>query len=147
MLNTLSWRGGRRPWPLPDLGQLNRDKASEGIGVGGIVANRQRGIVERRVAIEEILHGEAEREITPWTHLRVRLEANLQVRRGPAVDVGPVRIMALADMVGLDTLLAVMQVFYEGFDDSKYRPAPLLKEMVGAGYLGRKSGRGFYTYA
>lgn len=59
----------------------------------------------------------------------------------------PIGPLALADMVGLDTLLAVMQVFYEGFDDSKYRPAPLLKEMVGAGYLGRKSGRGFYTYA
>lgn len=58
----------------------------------------------------------------------------------------PIGPLALADMVGLDTLLAVMQVFYEGFDDSKYRPAPLLKEMVGAGYLGRKSGRGFYTY-
>jgi 3-hydroxybutyryl-CoA dehydrogenase len=55
----------------------------------------------------------------------------------------PIGPLALADMVGLDTLLAVMQVFYEGFDDSKYRPAPLLKEMVGAGYLGRKSGRGF----
>jgi len=59
----------------------------------------------------------------------------------------PIGPLALADMVGLDTLLAVMQVFYEGVDDSKYRPAPLLKEMVGAGYLGRKSGRGFYTYS
>lgn len=59
----------------------------------------------------------------------------------------PIGPLALADMVGLDTLLAVMQVFYEGFDDSKYRPAPLLKEMVGAGYLGRKSGRGFYSYS
>jgi 3-hydroxybutyryl-CoA dehydrogenase len=59
----------------------------------------------------------------------------------------PIGPLALADMIGLDTLLAVMQVFYEGFDDSKYRPAPLLKEMVGAGYLGRKSGRGFYIYA
>jgi 3-hydroxybutyryl-CoA dehydrogenase len=59
----------------------------------------------------------------------------------------PIGPLALADMVGLDTLLAVMQVFYEGFGDSKYRPAPLLKEMVGAGYLGRKSGRGFYRYS
>ena len=58
----------------------------------------------------------------------------------------PIGPLALADMVGLDTLLAVMEVFYEGFNDSKYRPAPLLKEMVDAGYLGRKSGRGFYTY-
>ena len=58
----------------------------------------------------------------------------------------PIGPLALADMVGLDTLLAVMQVFYEGFNDPKYRPAPLLKEMVAAGRLGRKSNRGFYVY-
>lgn len=59
----------------------------------------------------------------------------------------PIGPLALADMIGLDTLLAVLEVFYDGFKDSKYRPAPLLKEMVDAGRLGRKSGRGFYTYA
>ena len=59
----------------------------------------------------------------------------------------PIGPLALADMIGLDTLLAIMQVFCEGFDDPKYRAAPLLKEMVAAGYLGRKSGRGFYVYA
>jgi len=58
----------------------------------------------------------------------------------------PIGPLALADLVGLDTLLAIMQVFYEGFNDSKYRPAPLLKEMVAAGRLGRKSHRGFYNY-
>lgn len=58
----------------------------------------------------------------------------------------PIGPLALADLIGLDTLLSVMQVFYEGFNDSKYRPAPLLKEMVAAGYLGRKSGKGFYGY-
>jgi 3-hydroxybutyryl-CoA dehydrogenase len=58
----------------------------------------------------------------------------------------PIGPLALADLVGLDTMLAVMEVFYEGFGDPKYRPAPLLKEMVAAGYLGRKSGRGFYQY-
>ena len=58
----------------------------------------------------------------------------------------PIGPLALADMIGLDTMLAVMNVFYEGFNDSKYRPAPLLKEMVAAGYLGRKTGRGFYQY-
>jgi 3-hydroxybutyryl-CoA dehydrogenase len=58
----------------------------------------------------------------------------------------PIGPLALADLVGLDTLLAVMTVFYEGFDDPKYRPAPLLKEMVAAGRLGRKSGRGFYDH-
>lgn len=59
----------------------------------------------------------------------------------------PIGPLALGDMIGLDTVLAVMEVFYESFADSKYRPAPLLKEMVAAGYLGRKAGRGFYTYA
>ncbi|MOA19147.1 putative 3-hydroxybutyryl-CoA dehydrogenase [compost metagenome] len=58
--------------------------------------------------------------------------------------IGP---LALSDLIGLDTLLAVLESFYDGFNDSKYRPAPLLKEMVAAGYLGRKSGRGFYSYS
>jgi 3-hydroxybutyryl-CoA dehydrogenase len=58
----------------------------------------------------------------------------------------PIGPLALADLVGLDTLLAVLKVFYEDFNDPKYRPAPLLKEMVAAGWLGRKSARGFYRY-
>ncbi|HEX5804814.1 MAG TPA: 3-hydroxybutyryl-CoA dehydrogenase [Macromonas sp.] len=58
----------------------------------------------------------------------------------------PIGPLALADMIGLDTLLAIMNVFYTDFADPKYRPSPLLKEMVAAGRLGRKSGRGFYTY-
>jgi 3-hydroxybutyryl-CoA dehydrogenase len=58
----------------------------------------------------------------------------------------PIGPLALADLIGLDVLLAVMNVFYADFNDPKYRPAPLLKEMVAAGYVGRKSGRGFYAY-
>jgi len=58
----------------------------------------------------------------------------------------PMGPLALADLIGLDTVLAIMEVFSEGFGDPKYRPAPLLKEMVSAGRLGRKSKRGFYSY-
>lgn len=58
----------------------------------------------------------------------------------------PMGPLALADMIGLDTCLSIMEVLYEGFNDPKYRPCPLLKQMVDAGHLGRKSGRGFYNY-
>ena len=58
----------------------------------------------------------------------------------------PIGPLALADLIGLDVLLSVMQTVHDEFDDSKYRPAPLLKELVAAGYFGRKSGRGVYRY-
>ena len=65
------------------------------------------------------------------------------MRLGCNHPIGP---LALCDMIGLDVVLAVMNVFYNDFNDSKYRPAPLLREMVAAGYLGRKTKRGFYRY-
>jgi 3-hydroxybutyryl-CoA dehydrogenase len=65
------------------------------------------------------------------------------MKLGTNQPIGP---LALADMIGLDVCLAVMNVYMAEFNDSKYRPAPLLKEMVAAGWLGRKSGRGVYRY-
>ncbi len=58
----------------------------------------------------------------------------------------PMGPLALADLIGLDTCLAIMETLYNGFSDSKYRPCPLLRKYVEAGWLGRKTGRGFYTY-
>jgi len=65
------------------------------------------------------------------------------MRLGTNQPMGP---LTLADFIGLDTVLAIANVLYDGFKDPKYRPCPLLVKMVNAGYLGRKSGQGFYTY-
>lgn len=65
------------------------------------------------------------------------------MKLGAAHPLGP---LALADLIGLDVCLSIMEVLQEGFGDPKYRPCPLLRRMVAAGYLGRKSGRGFHVY-
>ncbi|UZX14379.1 3-hydroxybutyryl-CoA dehydrogenase [Thermus sp. PS18] len=65
------------------------------------------------------------------------------MRLGMNHPMGP---LELADLIGLDTCLAIMEVLHRGFGDDKYRPSPLLRRMVQAGLLGRKTGRGFYTY-
>ncbi|MDT0501577.1 MULTISPECIES: 3-hydroxybutyryl-CoA dehydrogenase [unclassified Halomonas] len=71
-------------------------------------------------------------------------DIDASMKLGAAHPMGP---LALADLIGLDVCLSIMEVLQEGFGDPKYRPCPLLKRMVDAGYLGRKSGRGFHVYS
>ncbi|MDR0847486.1 MAG: 3-hydroxybutyryl-CoA dehydrogenase [Propionibacteriaceae bacterium] len=71
-------------------------------------------------------------------------DADTVMKLGMNWPMGP---LTLADFIGLDTCLYIMEVLYDGYADSKYRPCPLLRQYVKAGWLGKKSGRGFYTYA
>jgi 3-hydroxybutyryl-CoA dehydrogenase len=72
-----------------------------------------------------------------------REDIDTVMRLGMNHPMGP---LTLADLIGLDTCLAIMETLYDGFKDSKYRPCPLLRKYVEAGWLGRKTGRGFYEY-
>ncbi len=75
--------------------------------------------------------------------LATREDIDAAMKLGTNHPMGP---LTLADFIGLDTCLAIMEVLHEGLGDSKYRPCPLLRRYVDAGWLGRKTGRGFYTY-
>ena len=110
------------------------------LGKTAITAGNRPGFVVNRILVPMI----NEAVLVLQEGLASAEDIDAGMRLGCNQPIGP---LALADLIGLDTVLAILEAFYEGFNDSKYRPAPLLKEMVAAGYLGRKTGRGFHAYA
>ncbi|MEX5502419.1 3-hydroxybutyryl-CoA dehydrogenase [Pseudomonas putida] len=112
---------------------------TEKVGKTPITAGNRPGFVVNRILVPMINEAIFVRQ----EGLASAEDIDTGMRLGCNQPIGP---LALADLIGLDTLLAIMEAFHEGFNDSKYRPAPLLKEMVAAGWLGRKTGRGFFTY-
>jgi len=112
---------------------------SEAVGKTPVEVNDYPGFVSNRVlmpmineAIYCVMEGVAEPEAIDTV-----------MKLGMAHPMGP---LTLADFIGLDVCLDIMNVLYEGYSDSKYRPCPLLRKMVNAGFLGRKSGRAFFVY-
>ena len=112
---------------------------TERVGKTAISAGNRPGFVVNRILVPMI----NEAIMVLQEGLASAEDIDTGMRLGCTQPIGP---LALADLIGLDTLLAIIESFHDGFNDSKYRPAALLKEMVAAGYLGRKSGRGFFTY-
>jgi len=129
---------------IPGL-QTSEDTVAEakafakGVGKVAITARNSPGFAVNRILCPMI--NEAIFALQEGIATAEEIDAGMKL--GCNHPIGP---LALADLIGLDTMLSVMNVFYTGFNDPKYRPAPLLKEMVDAGHLGRKTGRGFYSY-
>jgi 3-hydroxybutyryl-CoA dehydrogenase len=111
----------------------------ENIGKSGVVVNEAPGFVVNRMLVPLI----NEAVFTLSEGIASAEDIDTAMKLGANHPIGP---LALADMIGLDVCLAVMETLYEGFGDPKYRPCPLLKKMVLAGYLGRKTNRGFFQY-
>ena len=109
------------------------------IGKDAHVAKDSYGFVVNRVLIpmiNEAVNCVYEGVATPE-------DVDAMMKLGAAHPMGP---LSLGDLIGLDIVLDVMETLYQGFNDPKFRPSPLLKQMCDAGYLGRKSGRGFFSY-
>ena len=112
---------------------------AKALGKTPVVVNDRPGFVSNRILLPMIneaafalMEGVADREAIDTV-----------MKLGMNHPMGP---LALADLIGIDVCLDIMEVLYRGFSDSKYRPCPLLRQMVAAGRLGRKSGRGFFDY-
>ena len=112
---------------------------AEALGKTPITVKNAPGFVVNRILVPMI--NEAFFVLAEGLATAEDIDAGMKL--GTNQPIGP---LALADMIGLDVCLAVMNVYVEEYNDSKYRPCPLLKEMVAAGYLGRKTGRGFRAY-
>ncbi len=113
---------------------------AEALGKVPIEANDYPGFIANRILIPMV--NEAVYALMEGVGTEEAIDRVMKL--GMNHPMGP---LALADLIGLDVCLDIMNVLYEGFKDSKYRPCPLLQKMVHAGYLGRKSGRGFYDYS
>ena len=111
----------------------------KGLGKTPVEVNDSPGFVSNRVLMPMI------NEAVFCVHEGVGTAENVDsiMKLGMNHPMGP---LALADLIGLDVCLDIMETLYDGFRDTKYRPCPLLKSMVTAGHLGRKTGRGFYRY-
>lgn len=104
-----------------------------------VVANDYPGFIVNRILMPMI----NESVYALYEGVATAEDIDIAMKLGTNQPMGP---LALADLIGLDTCLSIMQVLHHGFSDSKYRPCPLLVNYVNAGWLGRKTGKGFYSY-
>jgi len=115
------------------------DETARRVGKTPVEVNDSPGFVSNRILVPML----NEAIYTLYEGIATAEAIDNVMKLGMAHPMGP---LALADMIGLDTCLSIMEVLHEGLGEDKYRPCPLLRKMVDAGYLGRKSGRGFYDY-